>query len=188
MDIESYKKYWSNSGETLHTYSPTKVDRSKVDNETFVFLTTCGLPSDAAPFLSFSELQEDKLFTPNQVFGIDFEGLDNYLMFGSNGSGDPVCIDTVRQNEIVNLNHDKYFERIFINGSISQFALCLAQYRDFILSLVDMASGDFSRRKFSDEEYMQLKTSFLNIDKTSLTDNSFWTVELEGLLWERNNE
>lgn len=188
MDIEAYKKYWSNSGEILHTYSPAKVDRSKVDNETFVFLTACGLPSDAAPFLSFSEVQEDKLWTPNQTFRIDFDGLDDYLMFGSNGSGDPVCIDTVKRNEIVYLNHDNYFERTFINESISRFALCLTKYRDFILSLINAANDNYSRRKFSDEEFTELKRSFLNIDKFSLTDISFWAAELDGLLWERDNE
>jgi len=33
-----------------------------------------------------------------------------------------------------------------------------------------------------------LKNMFTNIDKFSLTDNSFWTAELDALLWEREND
>ena len=188
MDIQQLKNYWNDNGERLYTYSPSHVDKAKVDDETFLFLTTCGLPSDAAPFLSFGELQEDKLQTPNQVFKIDFDGLNDYLMFGGNGAGDPICIDTTEYNQIVYLNHDNYFERIFINGSILQFAVCLTKYRDFILSLVDKTSDDFIRRKFTDIEFEKLKRDFKNIDSTSLSDNSFWAAELDGLLWERDNE
>ncbi|MFY7733022.1 MAG: SUKH-4 family immunity protein [Bacteroidia bacterium] len=188
MDIQQLKKYWEVNGEQLYTYSPSQVDKTKVNYESFIFLTTCGLPSDAAPFLSFGELQEDKLRTPNEVFKIDFEGLSDYLMFGSNGSGDPVCLDTTKHSQIVYLNHDNYFERIFINESILQFAVCLTMYRDFILSLVDQTSDDFGRRKFLDTEFEQLKSDFKNIDSSSLSDNSFWAAELDSLLWERDNE
>ncbi len=188
MDIQQLKKYWKDNGEQLYIYSPSHVDKAKIDNETFLFLTTCGLPSDAAPFLSFGEIREDKLWTPNQVFKINVEGLDDYLMFGGNGSGDPVCIDTTEHNQIVYLNHDNNFERIFINDSILQFAVCLTKYHDFNLSLIDKASDDFMRRKFSDTEFVQLKSDFKNIDSSSLSDNSFWAVELDGLLWERDND
>jgi hypothetical protein len=188
MNIKQLIKYWEDSGEQLYTYSPSHVDKAKVDYEAFLFLTTCGLPSDAAPFLSFGELQEDKLRTPNEIFKIDFDGLDDYLMFGCNGSGDPVCIDTTEQNQIIYLNHDKLFERILINRSILQFAVCLTKYRDFILSLVNKTSDDFTRRKFTTAEFEQLKSDFKNIDSHSLTDNSFWGSELDSLLWERDNE
>jgi|SRR5579871_2043653 len=188
MDILQLKKYWKDNGEKLYTYSPSNIDKVKVDNETFLFLTTCGLPSHAAPFLSFGELKEDKLWTPNQVFKIDFEKLDDYLMFGSDGSGDPLCIDTTKHNQIVYLNHDNYFEKILINESILQFAVCLTKYRDFFLSLVDMSSDDFTRRKFTDTEFEQLKDGFKNIDSLSLSDNSFWAAELDSLLWSRDNE
>jgi hypothetical protein len=188
MDIQQLKKYWEDNGEHLYTYSPSHLDKAKVDNETFIFLTTCGLPSDAPPFLTFGELQEDKLRTPNQVLRIDFKGLGDYLMLGGNGPGDPVCIDTTKHNQIVYLNHDNYFERVFINGSILQFAVCLTKYRDFILSLIDKTSDDLTRRKFTDIEFEQLKNDFKGIDGHSLSDNSFWEAELDGLLWERDNE
>ena len=188
MDIQLLRKYWQDNGEKLYTYSPAQVDKSKFDSEALIFLTTCGLPCDAAPFLSFSEIKEGKLLTPNQRFKIDFDGLGDYLMFGSNGSGDPICIDTIDKSQIIYLNHDSYFEKVFINSSILQFAVSLTKYRDFIISIIDQTSEDYERRKFSDTEFEDLKNMFTNIDKFSLTDNSFWTAELDALLWEREND
>lgn len=188
MDIEAYKKYWGDRGETLLTYSLAQVDRSKIDSNTFSFLTSYGLPLQAAPFLSFDLIKENKLLTPNQIFGIDFEGLDEYLMFGANVSGDPICIDTAHESEIVYLNHDNYFERIFINKTISQFGRCLIEYQIFFSSLINPSSDDFSRRKFSDEEFSSLRMEFLKIDNSCMADESFWSTELGGLLWERDNE
>jgi len=188
MNIQQLKQYWQDGGEKLYTYSPSHIDKAKVNDETFTFLTTCGFPSDVAPSLNFGEIQDDKLLTPNQVFRLDFEGLNDYLMFGSNGFGDPICVDTIKRNQIVYLSHDNYFESVFINNNILQFAVCLTKYRDFILSLIDKASDDFTERKFTDIEFKQLKSDFINIDSMSLSVNSFWAAALDGLLWERDNE
>jgi hypothetical protein len=188
MDIEAYKTYWRDKGETLLKYSPTQIDNTKVDNTTYSFFTSFGLPSEAAPFLSFDLIQKDELRSPNEIFRIDFEGLGGYLMFGANGSGDPICIDIVQRNEIVYLNHDNYFARIFINKTISQFALCLIKYQDFFASLNNPLPDNFSIRKFADEEFSALRQEFLKIDNSSLDTESFWSTELDGLLWERDNE
>lgn len=177
MDVQAYNTYWQDSGEALYTYSPAHFDKTNVDDKTFSFLTTCGLPSNAAPALSFSEIQEDKLLTPNQVFHIAIEGLDNYLLFGSNGSGDPVCIDTVAHNEVVYLNHDNYFERVFMNSNVWQLGLCLIKYRQFRLSLFNTTTSDYTIRKFSDAEFDSLKEEFLHIDKACLAENTFWYDE-----------
>jgi hypothetical protein len=187
MNLQAYIKYWSDNGEKVYTYLPAQLDNAKVNKDTIVFLTRWGLPVGAAPFLSFSEMQQGRMQTPNQVFKINFEDLDNYLMFGSNGSGDPVCISAV-DDEIVYLNHDNYFERVFINQTILQFGLSLINYREFILSLVNLNTTTYVRRKFSDEEFESLKLNFLEIDKASLGNYSFWAAELDGLLWERDNE
>ena len=61
MEIQAYKKYWSDKEETLLTYSPIQVDETKVDGDTFSFLTSWGLPPQAAPFLSFDLIQVGKL-------------------------------------------------------------------------------------------------------------------------------
>ena len=92
MNTQSYLDFWKDSGESLYCYSPAHFENSILDKETISFLTNCGFPPDAAPALSFREVQEDKLYTPNQAFRIDVEELNDFLMFVTNGSGDPVCI------------------------------------------------------------------------------------------------
>jgi len=188
MDINQYKRYWSREGESLYVYSPGSINRSKVNEDTFTFLTQYGLPADAAPCLNFTEMREDIFQSPDQVFRIAFDGLTGYRMFGSNASGDPVCIDTTEQGQVVYLNHDNYFERVYINNSIFQFAECLITYRDFIASLIDADVTNYSRRKFSDEEFGELMAKFSVIDHSCMAENSFWAPELAGLMWERDNE
>ena len=186
MDIQTYQKYWQDKGEILYKFSTSSVDKTKVDEITFTFLTTCGLPFNVAPSLSFNELKEDRFLTPNQIFKIDFDELTNYLMFGSNGSGDPICIDKKTKKEIVYLNHDNYFDRVFINSDILMFAASLTEFNKFISSLIIPTSLDYSLRKFSDNEFSDLQTGFQDIDKYSLSDNSFWKTELDYLLIERD--
>lgn len=187
-DIQAITKYWQHAGEALYCYSPSSIDETSVDKETFIFLTTCGLPSDAAPFLSFSEVKDNQLWTPDKVFEIEFDGLDNYLVFGFNSSGDPLCIDKTQDGEIVYLNHDNYFERVFINKSMVKFAFCLVKYRDFILSIIGDNTNDYARRKFRDQEFEKLKSDLIEIDEVCLAESSFWKEELNNLLWERDNE
>lgn len=188
MNIQEITKYWQNSSEPLYRYLPSSIDETSVNNETFTFLTTCGLPSDAAPCLNFSDIKANQLWTPGKVFEIELDELENYLVFGSNGAGDPLCIDTNQDGEIVYLNHDNDFEAIFINKSILKFAACLTKYRDFILSIIGDTTNDYARRKFSDEEFETLKSDLIEIDKSCVEEKSFWIEEVNNLLWERENE
>jgi hypothetical protein len=137
----------------------------------------------------FDSWDGEALSTPNQVLGIVFEELKDYLMIGSNSSGDPICIDLEINNEVVYLNHDNYFERIFMNSSISQLLQSIIKYESFWASLNPRFENNvFFKRKFSDEEFNQLKQDFLMIDNRCLDDNSCWLEELQVLLWERDNE
>jgi hypothetical protein len=188
MEILKIKEYWQDNQIKIRACQPDYIDRTLVKSTTFDFLTACGLPSDAGPFLSFGELHIGKLMTPNEYFQIEYNNLNRYLVFGINGSGDTICIDTYKDDEIVYLNHDNGFERIFMNKSILQFASCLIKYHEFGTSLIDNKSGEFDIRKFTDEEFEHLRQVFLEIDGYCLTDNSFWETELFNLKWIRDEE
>src|SRR5687767_1957358 len=189
MDTQSIKKHWSDKGENLYTYKMSQLDNNRLNERTRRFLTEYGLPRDAAPGLSFDSWESETIPTPNQVLRIDFEELHDYLMIGSNGSGDPICIDLKTNNEVVYLNHDNYFERVFMNSSISHLLQSIIKYESFWASLnPSFENNIFSKRRFSDEEYYQLKQDFLTIDNRCLDDDSCWLAELEGLLSERDNE
>ena len=187
MDISDLKKQWITQGERLHPFPATALAHPKLSDETRTFLSAAGLPGDAAPFLSFLK-SPASLQTPNQYFRIRLKGLDDYLVIGHNGSGDPVCIDLSSRDTIVYLNHDNAFERIFINSSAPQLSHCLLLYRSFIASLVNPADpDDFSSRKFSDTEFSHLRHSFTTVDKRALDPGAFWETELEALVWERDH-
>lgn len=171
--------YWKSYTETVYAYSNAELARPGLSPETVHFLKDCGLPSDCEPCLAFDKFVDPRISTVNEVFGTNEKELDNYLMIGTNGSGDPVCIDVAHKNEIVYLNHDQGFERIFINASILHFAQCLVKYQDFLLS------GESGGKKFSDEELGKLRSYLKKTDKRSLAEGSFWNGELEYLEWER---
>jgi len=189
MNIHQIKKYWADSAQVIYTYKPSQLNNPRLSKETIDFLVKCGLPNSCAPGLSFDKCEKATVPTPNQIFNIDFDELNDYLMIGSNGCGDPVCIDLNNDNEIVYLNHDNYFERIFMNSSVQQLTECIIKYRDFHASLDPrIENNNFIKRKFSDEEFDKVCTDFQRIDDKSLLDNNCWKAELDYLLWERDNE
>jgi hypothetical protein len=186
MELTGLTEKWREQGETLITYSAGALTNTHLTEATRTFLTSCGLPESAAPFLEFMAPQET-LPTVPQYYRIEWDGLNEYLVIGYNGSGDPICIDVETGNEIVYLNHDRSFERVRINATIEQFSRSLLAYKLFHASLVNLADlDDFSLRKFSDTEFTQLQSEFREIDSKALDIGTFWKMELDGLLWERD--
>jgi hypothetical protein len=109
-------------------------------------------------------------------------------VIGYNGSGDPICIDVQTGKEIVYLNHDRSFERVRMNETIEHFSRSLLAYKLFYTSLLNLTDpDDFSLRKFSDTEFLQLQTEFREIDSKALDMGTFWKMELDALLWERDH-
>ncbi len=189
MDIHQIKKYWADIGEKLYTYNLSQLDNPRLLKTTNDFLINCGLPNSCAPGLSFNDSEQTTIQTPNQVLHIDFDELNDYLMIGNNGSGDPICIDLNNENEIVYLNHDNYFQRIYMNSSVHQLTECIIRYRDFHFSLDPrFENNTFIQRKFSDEEFSKLRYDFNEIDDKCILDDNCWRAELNYLLWERDNE
>ena len=189
MDIQQINKYWADTDEELYTYKSSQLDNSRLSRTTINFLINCGLPDSCAPGLSFDDCEVITIPTPNQVFHIEIDELNDYLMIGSNGSGDPICIDLNLQNEIVYLNHDNDFERVYMNSSVHQLIECIIRYRDFHASLDPrFENNTFIKRKFSDDEFSKVCDDFKAIDGKCLLDNNCWKAELDYLLWERDNE
>src|SRR5688572_19239888 len=92
MDIHQINKYWADNEEELCKYKPSQLNNSRLLRSTIDFLISCGLPESCAPGLSFEQYDSATILTPNEVFKIDFDELNDYLMIGTNDSGDPVSI------------------------------------------------------------------------------------------------
>lgn len=188
MNLNTYKTYWEQNNEILQVVDLRHVEKIDIDQYTLTFLTSWGLPSSTAPFLSFRELTKGEILSVNIFFNLDWPELDSFLVIGTNGSGDPICIDKSVSEEIVYLNHDNDFERFYINKDIYKFANSLIRYHQFISLLIDNSNPTYERKKFTDESFEEFKSDFLTIDDTSLDVNSFWSSELDALLWERDQE
>jgi hypothetical protein len=107
-------------------YLEDSVESLDIDAADRRILREVGFPEDSAPFLSFTHDPGRALRPLTEVdssLGDDFR---HYRLFGSNGSGDSICIDQ-RDGNVVYLNHDWDMKRILINSSVSKFAeaICL---------------------------------------------------------------
>ena len=187
MDLTTLIEKWTSEGDKLHPFPATALTHTHLSEATRTYLSAAGLPKQAAPSLEFL-IDPAILQTPNQYFRISWEGLDDYLAIGHNCSGDPICIDLTSGNEIVYLNHDNSFERIFMNTTVEQLSRCLLLYKLFYTSLINATDpDDFSIRKFTDEELNNLRNSFEDFDAKALEPASFWETELDTLVWERDH-
>lgn len=181
MMLQQIKEYWINKGEDLNTYKLSQLNNPRLSKPTIDFLMNCGMPSSAAPFLSFDDCQLETIPTPNQVFGIEIDQLNDYLWIGSNGSGDPVCIDLYNNNEIVYLNHDNDFERVFMNSGLEALSRCLIIFKDFISSVNASNESNYLDRNFSDKVVEQLRQDLSEIDPKCVEENAMWGMDLQYL-------
>ena len=179
MNIQQIKKYWIDNDEKLNSYKLSQLDNPRLSKATIDFLVNCGLPGSCAPFLFFDDCETPTIPTPNQVFSIDIEELNDYLWIGSNGYGDPVCIDLNNNNEIVYLNHDNDSERVFINSSVETLSECLIIYRNFISSVNATNDSNYLERNFSDKVVEQLKQDLSEVDPKCIEENTMWGMDLK---------
>ena len=67
---------------------------------------------------------------PTVAFDWDLGGeFDCYRVIGSDGCGSPIAIDESHEGQIVCLDHDNRFARVFLNSSVRQLAESLLAYR-----------------------------------------------------------
>jgi hypothetical protein len=97
------------------------------------FLSEAGLPNSCPPCLAFDDLSDGlrhlwEVFSPGQWKHEEKQGLEHYALIGSDGAGDPICIDE-RDGRVIFLDHELLFDpnseesRLkFINSSVEQLA------------------------------------------------------------------
>ncbi len=130
----------------------------------------CGsdvLPDCAAPSLSFDRAARPaRIWTvfgiPSQWSEAERERLAGYGMIGSDGAGNPICIEE-GSGLVVLLDHeDRFRSRQFVNSSVGQLADCLLAYM-----------GERQPERF--------RAAVLSIDSEALAEGSFWWHEASGL-------
>jgi hypothetical protein len=150
------------------------------------FLTNIGLPDSAAPFLSFEDIERNGLSKVYDVWGTRFDysdedisRLDNYLVIGADGSGNPLVLDIKNGYEILHLDHEDLFRTVtFVNSNIFSLAEYLLEVRSMIT--------EFNRISLERDEYDQipakLKESYIvkleEVDTKATKESGFWIPEI----------
>jgi hypothetical protein len=181
---------WNDNFGKIIVYSADRIDKFGFNHSTATFLKTLGLPKDAAPFLSFSNDNDEiyegflKLTDYFDFLEPDFE---KYIVIGSTGNGDEIVIDIKDDCMIKILDHEDNFTEEFVNSSIDKFANGLFLYQEFIETII-MENGEdaFINFNYSDNQINDLKQKMISNDKDSMNPGCFWNQEIEILIANRN--
>ena len=122
------------------------------------------------------------------MWKLDDSDYDKYLAIGYNGAGDPIAINLETQ-ELVYLNHDNYFEEVFINTDLKKFAFSALRIDSFFNTFKKLFPDSFFDTEFSDEEFDKVIEDLKAIDsKVFDIPESHWPTTLETYKWERDEE
>lgn len=136
------------------TFPTERVACLRISDADRRLLAECGLPIDAAPFLSFG-LSIERVLMP-------LDGFPDSVAIGQNGSGDMICIDQSANGAVVYYNHDNHMQRVFMNSSVMQFAECLCLFSEFMRT---KDAGTFARH-------------VERVDSPALAAGTFWLNEV----------
>jgi hypothetical protein len=188
MTNAQIQSYWVSESQEVIVYSPDILEPLTLQKHTQDFLSTIGLPTEAAPFLSFSANTQGKWNSISRITDID-AALDssfaNLIQIGSDGSGNAIVIDTNEDDFIKLLDHDNEFALVFINSSIQAFVASFIGYSIFISNVISEGEGDsYFDTHFTDEQFTTLRNTLVSTDKY-FDSSEFWQNELAMLLGNR---
>ena len=173
MTTKEFKKKWLSQGDSLTPIDLEVLSGLHLKETSIDFLVNAGLPISAAPFLTFTtkSLQQfNPISTLNDIYGFLGKEFRQYVVIGFDGSGNPITINTSKNDVIQLLDHDNYFSPHYFNNSIEILFEFLLIYRDFI-----RGKGD----DFTDEEFDILKDRMEAIDPSVFKESGFWKEMLE---------
>ncbi|MDQ8209542.1 SUKH-4 family immunity protein [Coraliomargarita sp. SDUM461003] len=147
LDLGKFREFPSEQVESLSIAEGDKA-----------ILKEAGFPEDAAPFLSFTY----NLERMNELIPDLGEAYSGFRVFGHNGSGDFISIDE-SDGSICYHNHDNRMQKVFINSSLSQFAVALCLMAEAI-------EADYST------DFIALLNE---VDPDALNEGTFWPLEYE---------
>lgn len=146
-----------------------------------------GVPSSFAPFSSFNNKENYiHLQTLNDYFNESLENGSEYIVFGSDGGGNPFCINKLNDNQIVLLDFDG--EKIVsTNKNINEFLDSIFIYRSFV-DVIQSKYGEDAlfENLYEDEDIETLKQEFSKLNPKLLVNSEFWKQQIEELIVNKN--
>ncbi len=186
MTPDAFRDQWcDDEDEELILFTEEALAGISLPEDSREFLISAGLPDSAAPFLDFRAPDVGQLPNVAESWqqGAEFR---RYRIIGSNGSGDPVCIDEAENGQVVYLNHDFNFKRVFINSSIPTLAESLLMYRKCIRDVQERNGEDAWLDGDIPAEILEsINEELKRIDPAGIQSECFWSFELEQLLEEQ---
>lgn len=178
MEMTDYLSKWDTK--SFNRFKPDDFKDLAMDSSTIQFLTTVGLPHDAAPFLSFAP---GDLKTIRQLYSTNNTDHNFLVEIGSDGAGDPICIDMQHNCRIVALEHNNQFARRFVNSSVQELFAFLTLYKEFVENLLrDKGDDAFIDSNFTDEDVDVLLEKLMRVDREAFSDDqTFWAQEIQDL-------
>jgi hypothetical protein len=168
---QQFKESWERQEyEHLVSFPQQSIEDVRLPADTRAFLVEVGLPEAAAPFLNFKPPKSGTLQRVSVVW-CQPSTFGRYRMIGSNGSGDPVCLDEEAGGQVVYLNHDNDFQRVLMASSVITLAASLLQVRDFILE-----SGGLSSMTAAGS-FEPLVARLRSIDPAVCGEDGYWQQE-----------
>ncbi len=186
MNPTEFKKLWmKNDSERWVAFPIDQVEKSNLNEKTKEFLKI-GFPEDAAPFLGFGLRSYNWEFNTIKDY-CDYEDLDEktkaYWIFGSDGNGNPICMDSSDNDKLIILDHEQGFEYMeSMNKNISELASSLLLFRSFIEQINNTFGEDgFFECLFTEKHLMELEDSFKQLNPNYYIESSFWDSEIQNL-------
>lgn len=168
---QQFKQSWERvEGDHLIAFPQHALSDVQLPSDARAFLIEAGLPVDAAPCLNFESPASGTL-TRVSVVWHQPPTFDRYRIIGSNGSGDPICIDDEVSGQVVYLNHDNCFQRVLMASSVIALAECLVQFRDFIAEVGGVLDP------IAPERFEPLIERLRTIDPSVCGEDGYWQQE-----------
>ncbi|WP_345167658.1 SUKH-4 family immunity protein [Nibribacter koreensis] len=185
MNYKVLLKCWTS--EELSKFDAGLLSKKGANDETTQFLSIVGLPKSAAPFLTFGHEEATlNLQSIHHVYETDEFAHEFLLIIGSEGAGNPFCIDLMNNGQVVVLDHEQELESTFVNTSVNELFQFLSAFKEFGKEVISLNGEDaFLDSNFTDEQYERLTLQLKSIDEKAVGEGNFWFYELENLLANR---
>jgi hypothetical protein len=179
MTPDEFKAQWEREKTSqLLRYPRSVVHQLAIPEEAKSFLTDIGLPEGAAPFLDFGGSSHISIPTVTEVWKA---GEPRYRVIGSNGYGDPVCVDTESAGRVLYLLHDDEMAPRFMNSSIPQLAYSLLAFRQVVADTNAIGGKDaYLEGRIPPEVVDRFIVEMETIDPPAIASESFWFHSIVG--------
>jgi hypothetical protein len=164
MTADEFAEKWRDGTDVLARFPLSLLNQYPLGFADKHFLLVAGLPTEAAPGLSFGPEYASHFAT------------DTGMQIGSNGSGDPLVLTA--DGEIQCLNHDREFAISYVNRDLGALAEALLRYRQLIDETCQELGPDAFLDGLVPVRLREVWARFLeSMDPAALQSGSLWAEE-----------